>query len=82
MNKMQEPETSKLPWDNPRFRNWVAVAKAAHAVERAIADVMKPLDLKPAQLDMMMNIPKLNRSQREDATALEFLVGRGSAACG
>ena len=32
MNKKQD-----LPWDNPRFRNWVAVARACHSVERALA---------------------------------------------
>ncbi|TIQ12813.1 MAG: MarR family transcriptional regulator, partial [Mesorhizobium sp.] len=28
MNIKQE-----LPWDNPRFRNWVAVARACHVLE-------------------------------------------------
>ena len=35
MNKMQE-----LPWDNPRFRNWVAVARAFHSVERAMGGLL------------------------------------------
>ncbi len=77
MNEKQAPNTAHLPWDNPRFRNWVAVAKAAHAVERAIADVMKPLDLKPAQLDMMMNIHRHpGLSQQELAERL--IVGRSN----
>ena len=74
---MQEPNKPHLPWDNPRFRNWVAVAKAAHAVERAIAEIMKPLDLKPAQLDMMMNIHRHpGLSQQELAEKL--IVGRSN----
>ena len=51
MNNKQD-----LPWDNPRFRNWVAVARACHAVERAVAVALAPLDLKPAQLDVLMNL--------------------------
>ena len=74
---MQEPNKPHLPWDNPRFRNWVAVAKAAHAVEREIAEIMKPLDLKPAQLDMMMNIHRHpGLSQQELAEKL--IVGRSN----
>lgn len=77
MNKMQEPETPKLPWDNTRFRNWVAVARAAHVVERAIGEALKPLGLKPAQLDMMMNIHRHpGLSQQELAERL--IVGRSN----
>ena len=77
MNEKQVPNRPHLPWDNPRFRNWVAVAKAAHAVERAILDAMKPLDLKPAQLDMMMNIHRHpGLSQQELAERL--IVGRSN----
>ncbi len=77
MNKKQEPTTPKLPWDNPRFRNWVAVAKAAHVVERAIGEALKPLVLKPAQLDMMMNIHRHpGLSQQELAERL--IVGRSN----
>jgi DNA-binding MarR family transcriptional regulator len=72
MNKSQP-----LPWDNPRFRNWVAIGKAAHVVERAITEDLKPLRLKPAHLDMLMNIyrhPGL--SQQELAEKL--IVGRSN----
>lgn len=72
MNKMQA-----TVWDNPRFRNWVAVARACQAVERALARALTPLDLKPAHLDLMMNIyrhPGL--SQQEVANKL--LVGRSN----
>ena len=51
MNIKQE-----LPWDNPRFRNWVAVARACHVLERTLATKLAPLDLKPAQLDVLMNL--------------------------
>ena len=32
MNKQQP-----LPWDNPRFRNWIAVVRAEKAVVREVA---------------------------------------------
>ncbi len=77
MNKKQMPNAPALPWDNPRFRNWVAVAKAAHVVERAIGEALKPLGLKPAQLDMLMNIHRHpGLSQQELAERL--IVGRSN----
>jgi DNA-binding MarR family transcriptional regulator len=77
MNKKQELISPALPWDNPRFRNWVAVAKATHVIGKALAEALKPLDLKPAQLDMMMNIHRHpGLSQQELAERL--IVGRSN----
>ncbi len=77
MNKNKVQSSQALPWENPRFRNWVAVAKAAHVVERAIGEALKPLDLKTAQLDMMMNIHRHpGLSQQELAERL--IVGRSN----
>ena len=72
MNNKQD-----VPWDSPRFRNWVAVARACHALERTLAARLAPLGLKPAQLDVLMNLyrhPGL--SQHELARRL--LVGRSN----
>ena len=77
MNKMQEETSQPLPWDNPRFRNWVAVAKASHVVERAIGEALKPLDLKTAQLDMMMNIYRHPGLSQQDL-AERLIVGRSN----
>jgi DNA-binding MarR family transcriptional regulator len=72
MNKKQE-----VPWDNPRFRNWVAVARACHSVERALAVALQPLDLKPGQLDVLMNLYRQpGLSQHE--LARKLLVGRSN----
>src|SRR6187455_2946883 len=57
MNNKQD-----LPWDNPRFRNWVAVA---------------PLDLKPAQLDVLMNLYRHPGMSQHDL-ARKLLVGRSN----
>jgi DNA-binding MarR family transcriptional regulator len=72
MNKSQA-----LPWENPRFRNWVAVGKAAHVVERAITEDLKPLGLKPAHLDMLMNIYR-HPGMSQQELAEKLIVGRSN----
>jgi DNA-binding MarR family transcriptional regulator len=72
MNNKQD-----LPWDNPRFRNWVAVARACHAVERAVAAALAPLGLKPAQLDVLMNLYRHPGMSQHDL-ARKLLVGRSN----
>ncbi|MGB3386385.1 MAG: MarR family transcriptional regulator [Pseudaminobacter sp.] len=69
--------TQQLPWDNPRFRNWVAVARACHSVERALAAALQPLDLKPAQLDVLMNLYRHPGMSQHDL-ARKLLVGRSN----
>ena len=76
MNNKQELSLG-LPWDNPRFRNWVAVARACHAVERAVAAALTPLDLKPAQLDVLMNLYRHPGMSQHDL-ARKLLVGRSN----
>lgn len=66
-----------LPWDNPRFRNWVAVARACHAVERAIGSALQPFDLKPAQMDVLMNLHRHPGMSQHDL-ARKLLVGRSN----
>ncbi|WP_183650886.1 MarR family winged helix-turn-helix transcriptional regulator [Brucella daejeonensis] len=76
MNKMQD-ETQKLPWDNPRFRNWIAVARTGKAVERALAQGLSTLDLKIADLDVLMNIYRHPGESQHDL-ARRILVGRSN----
>ena len=72
MNEMQAS-----PWDNPRFRNWISVARAGHAVERAVAQMLAPHDLKPAHLDLMMNVYR-HPGFSQQAIAQKLLVGRSN----
>ncbi|ODT07774.1 MAG: MarR family transcriptional regulator [Mesorhizobium sp. SCN 65-20] len=72
MNNKQE-----LPWDNPRFRNWVAVAKACHSMERALGTALQPHGLKPAQLDVLMNLYRHPGMSQHDL-ARKLLVGRSN----
>lgn len=72
MNGSQE-----MPWSNPRFRNWIALIRAHKAVAVALNKALAPLDLKVAQLDMLMNIHRHpGLSQQELAERL--LVGRSN----
>jgi DNA-binding MarR family transcriptional regulator len=72
MNNRQD-----LPWDNPRFRNWVAVARACHSVERALSAALQPLGLKPAQLDVLMNLYR-HPGMSQHELARKLLVGRSN----
>ncbi len=72
MNNKQD-----LPWDNPRFRNWVAVARACHVLERTLTTRLAPLDLKPAQLDVLMNLYRHPGMSQHDL-ARKLLVGRSN----
>ena len=72
MNDLQE-----MPWANPRFRNWIALIRAHKAVALALNKALAPLDLKVAQLDILMNIHRHpGLSQQELAGRL--LVGRSN----
>lgn len=72
MNKKQS-----LPWENPRFRNWVAIIRAEKAIVRELTKALIPFGLKIAQLDLMMNVYRHpGISQQELARRL--LVGRSN----
>jgi DNA-binding MarR family transcriptional regulator len=72
MNKNQQ-----LPWDNPRFRNWIALVRAEKAVVAALTRALQPLDLKLAQLDMLMNLYRHPGMSQHDL-ARKLLVGRSN----
>lgn len=72
MNNMQH-----LPWDNPRFRNWIALVRAEKAVVRELTRVLQPLNLKIAQLDVLMNLYRHPGMSQHDV-ARRLLVGRSN----
>lgn len=72
MNKNQA-----LPWDNPRFRNWVAVARACHAMAQTLARELQPLDIKPVHLDILINLYRFPGISQQDL-ANKLLVGRSN----
>lgn len=66
-----------LPWNNPRFRTWIALVRAEKAVVVALAKALQPLDLKIAQLDMLMNLHR-HPGMSQHQLARKLLVGRSN----
>lgn len=69
--------TQVLPWDNPRFKNWIALVRAEKAVVRALTKALAPLDLKIGQLDVLMNLYRHPGMSQHDL-ARRLLVGRSN----
>jgi DNA-binding MarR family transcriptional regulator len=90
MNKMQAasadapdvthelaPDAARAPWEMPRFRNWVAVAKVHMLVERSLTVGLQPLGLKCVQYDILAAVfrfPGLTQQELAD----KLLVGRSN----
>lgn len=72
MNNLQEG-----PWTNPRFKNWIALVRAEKAVVQALNKGLGPLDLKIAQLDILMNVHRHPGLSQQDL-ANRLLVGRSN----
>ncbi|WP_420409738.1 MarR family winged helix-turn-helix transcriptional regulator [Hoeflea sp.] len=72
MNKKQA-----LPWENPRFRNWIAVARACHVMGQTLARELQPLDIKPPHLDILVNLYRTPGISQQDL-ADKLLVGRSN----
>lgn len=72
MNKKQA-----LPWDNPRFHNWIAVARACQVMGLSLARALQPLDIKPPHLDILINLFRTPGISQQDL-ADKLLVGRSN----
>ncbi len=72
MNKKQD-----LPWDNPRFKNWIALVRAEKAVVRELTRLLAPFGIKIAQLDMLMNLYR-HPGMSQHELARRLLVGRSN----
>lgn len=83
MNKKQEVDetglvaTQTLPWDLPRFRNWIAVARVHQLWKKVFGEALAPLGIQVAHYDVLANIfhtPGLT----QQALAGKLLVGRSA----
>lgn len=82
MNKKQVPSSpapidAALPWDLPRFRNWVSVAKVHALVEKAMSAGLSPLGLKLPHYDILANVYRFPGLTQQDL-ADRMLVGRSN----
>lgn len=72
MNKNQG-----LPWDNPRFKNWIAVARASQLIHQKLGRALSPLDIKVPHLDILANLYRFEGISQQDL-AHKLLVGRSN----
>ncbi|WP_252923915.1 MarR family winged helix-turn-helix transcriptional regulator [Aliihoeflea sp. 40Bstr573] len=75
MTATKSIDAPRLPWDNPRFRNWIAVVRAERAVVRELAKAIAPLKI--GQLDVLMNLYRHPGLSQHDL-ARRLLVGRSN----
>ena len=77
MNKSQAVESKPAIWDNPRFRNWVAVGRACHLVQQELSRKLRALDLKLPHLDIMVNLARSEGISQQEL-ARKLMVGRSN----
>lgn len=72
MNKKQA-----FPWDHPRFRSWISVARACQLMQQALGRALVPLDIKPPHLDILVNLYRFEGISQQEL-ARKLLVGRSN----
>lgn len=72
MNKKQA-----FPWDHPRFRSWISVARACQLMQQALGRALAPLDIKPPHLDILVNLYRFEGISQQEL-ARKLLVGRSN----
>ncbi|MDE1995790.1 MAG: MarR family transcriptional regulator [Rhizobiaceae bacterium] len=72
MNKNQS-----LPWDHPRFRSWIAVARACQLMQQSLGRSLGHLDIKPPHLDILVNLYRFEGISQQEL-ARKLLVGRSN----
>jgi DNA-binding MarR family transcriptional regulator len=76
-NSSRLNNSQALPWENPRFKNWIALVRAEKAVVRALTKALAPLGLKIGQLDILMNLYRHPGISQHDL-ARRLLIGRSN----
>ena len=72
MNKNQA-----FPWDHPRFRSWIGVARACQLMQQAVTRAIADLGLKPPHLDILVNLYRFDGISQQEL-ARKLLVGRSN----
>jgi DNA-binding MarR family transcriptional regulator len=72
MNKNQA-----LPWDHPRFRSWIGVARACQLMQQAMTRALSDLDIKTPHLDILINLYRFDGISQQEL-ARKLLVGRSN----
>ncbi|WP_421593615.1 MarR family winged helix-turn-helix transcriptional regulator [Shinella sp. M27] len=72
MNKNQA-----FPWDHPRFRSWIGVARACQLMQQAVTRAIADLGIKPPHLDILVNLYRFQGISQQEL-ARKLLVGRSN----
>jgi DNA-binding MarR family transcriptional regulator len=72
MNKKQA-----FPWDHPRFRSWIGVARACQLMQQAMTKAISDLDIKTPHLDILINLYRFDGISQQEL-ARKLLVGRSN----
>ena len=72
MNKNQA-----FPWDHPRFRSWIGVARACQLMQQAVTRAISELGIKPPHLDILVNLYRFQGISQQEL-ARKLLVGRSN----
>ena len=68
---------SDLPWDRPRFKNWLAVARVHSLWAQRMSQLLQPLGLRMAQFDIMANL-LYEPGMTQQRLAEKIFVGRSN----
>jgi MarR family transcriptional regulator, organic hydroperoxide resistance regulator len=74
---LPRPADVEKPWELPRFRNWIAVAKVHARVEKTMTAALAPLGLKLPHYDILANIFRFPALTQQEL-ANRLLVGRSN----
>lgn len=77
MNKNQVTSEHHFPWDHPRFRSWIAVARACQLMQQRLTREIAHLDIKPPHLDILINLYRFDGISQQEL-ARKLLVGRSN----
>ncbi|MFT3996496.1 MAG: MarR family winged helix-turn-helix transcriptional regulator [Asticcacaulis sp.] len=74
---MTQDTPDRMPWELPRFRNWIAVARAHQIVEKTLNARLAPHGVRLAHHDILANIYRFE-GLTQNALAERLLVGRSN----
>ncbi len=69
--------SSDLPWDRPRFKNWLAVARVHSLWAQRMTQALQPHGLRMAQFDIMANL-LYEPGMTQQRLAEKLFVGRSN----
>ena len=70
-------ENQAFPWDHPRFRSWIGVARACQLMQQAMTRAIADLDIKTPHLDILINLYRFDGISQQEL-ARKLLVGRSN----